>query len=522
MTQVSAGTLAELLTGVAAGGPDRPAVLVPDNGRRLTYGELDRQARQVAAGLATLGVGHGDRIAVWLPNLPEALVLQFAAARLGAVVVGVNTRFRSAELGAILAASGASCLVMTQGFRDIDFAGILAETERRPRLVIGVGTDTPAGSRPWSSLFDHGSLDGEAGTAYDVCNLFPTSGSTGTPKLATHRQASVVAHARNDAVAFAMGPGDVSLCALPLCGVFGFNVVMSALAAGSTVLLPAAFDAAESAHAVAEHRVTHWHAADGMMRAVLDVAASEGLSLRSWREGAYAAFAGGGPDLVREIEETVGARVTGVYGASEVFALLARWPREWDPGRRGVCGGIPVSPDLEVRAVHPESGQVLPHGESGELQFRGYTVTAGYHGNPEATAAAFTPDGWYRSGDLGSTRDDGGFLYLSRLKDSLRLRGFLTDPAEIENQLQEHPAVRLAQVVGVTGADGGDVAVAFVELEAGAFVAPAELVEHCRRALANYKVPAAVHVVDEWPTVSGPNGVKIQKMRLRDRAVDLL
>jgi len=517
-------TVAGLLAAVAAAGPARTAVLVPETGRRLTYSELDRRSRQVAAGLAALGVEHGDRIALWLPNLPEALVLQFAAGRLGAVVVGVNTRFRSAELDAILAAAEPACLVMAQGFRDIDFAGILAETDRRPPLVVGVGSDVPEGARPWSSLFDHGSLDAELGTAYDVCNLFSTSGSTGIPKLATHRQASVVAHARNDATAFAMGPDDVSLCALPLCGVFGFNAVMSALAAGSTVLLPAAFDAAEAAHAIDEHRVTHWHAADGMMRGVLDVAAAEGLSLRSWREGAYAAFAGGGPDLVREIEESVGARVTGVYGASEVFALLARWAREWDPDRRGVCGGIPVSPDLQVRAVHPESGEVLPHGEPGELQFRGYTVTSGYHGNPSATAAAFTPDGWYRSGDLGSTRDDGGFLYLSRLKDSLRLRGFLTDPAEIEVQLQQHPAVLLAQVVGVSGPDGGDVAVAFVELEPGAAATAtsAELVDHCRRALANYKVPAAVHVVDEWPTVSGPNGVKIQKMRLRDRAAGLL
>lgn len=519
------GTFSELLSSLARQRPDQAALLEPSSGDALTFTDLDTRSRRVAAGLAVTGVGRGDRVAAWLPNIPEWLVLQFAAARLGAVVVAVNTRFRAHELSEILRASAASCLVMPTGFLGIDFAGILAEARERAGLpavatvVVGNGS-VPEGALPWEELASHPPTDRDDGRPDDVSNIFATSGSTGTPKLVMHRQAGIVTHADNDAAAFDMHPGEVSLCALPLCGVFGFNAVMSALASGSTTVLPTAFEPAAAAEAMARYGVTHWHAADNMIRSVLAAAREAGLRLDTWREGGYASFSGGGEELVREVEQATGARITGVYGASELFALLSRWPRDWDAAERAVPGGYPVSAELAVRAVDSETGEVLDHGEPGELQFSGYTVAAGYFGNDEATAAAFS-GGWYRSGDLGATRADGGFVYLSRLKDSLRLRGFLTDPAEIEQHLQAHPDVNLAQVVGVPAADGGDAAVAFVQLRDGAAAGPAELVEHCRADLANYKVPAAVHLVTEWPTVEGSNGTKIQRMRLRDRALQL-
>lgn len=521
-------TFSGLLTSLAQQRPDQAAVVDPSSGDAMTFAELDDRSRRLAAGLAATGVAHGDRIAVWLPNIPEWLVLQFAAARLGAVVVAVNTRFRAHELSEILRVSDASCLVMPSGFRHIDFAGILAQTRERVDLsalstiLVGAAGDGPERALAWELLLAHPPTDRDDGRPGDVSNIFATSGSTGTPKLAMHRQTSIVTHARHDVTAFDMHPGEVSLCALPLCGVFGFNAAMSALASGSTTLLPDAFEPAAAAQAMARYGVTHWHAADNMIRGVLAAARESGLRLDTWREGAFASFSGGGPELVREVQRATGARITGVYGASELFALLSRWPPEWDAEARSVAGGFPVAADIVVRAVDSETGEVRAHGEPGELHFRGYCVAAGYFGNDEATAAVFTDDGWYRSGDLGSTRADGGFVYLSRLKDSLRLRGFLTDPAEIEAHLQTHPAVTLAQVVGAPDPDGGDIAVAFVELTPEAATDPGELVEHCRRDLANYKVPAAVHLVTDWPTVDGTNGVKIQRMRLRDRAAELM
>ena len=177
--------------------------------------------------------------------------------------------------------------------------------------------------------------------------------------------------------------------------------------------------------------------------------------------------------------------------------------------------------DIHVRAADPETGEVLGHDETGELQFTGYTVTIGYERNPEATAAAFTDDGWYRSGDLGSTQSDGTFTYYSRLKDSLRLRGFLVDAVEIEEQCNAHPDVAFTQVVGVSGGSG-DRAFAFVQPREAATLDLEELRTHCRDRMANYKVPARFVEVEQFPTVQGPNGVKIQKHRLRERAEQLL
>ena len=332
----------------------------------------------------------------------------------------------------------------------------------------------------------------------------------------------MVQHSLNVARAFDLHPGDAAAIALPLAGVFGFNAALGALAGGAACVLQPVFDAPELAGWITEGRITHVNGADNMLTAVLVALGGAASSRSRWRNGAFASFSGGGVALVREAEELTGVRLSGLYGSSELFALAARWSPDLPDVERSRAGGVPVSPLIEVRAADPESGQVLGPGKPGELQFRGYNICREYYGNPAATAAARTPDGWFRSGDLGTTLADGGFVFSSRLKDTLRLRGFLTDPAEIEEFLGTHESVRLAQVVGVPRDGEGDAAVAFVQLEPGRHVAPEELLEHCRGNLANYKVPSVISVVDAFPTVSGPNGEKVQKSRLRDQAALLL
>ncbi len=211
--------------------------------------------------------------------------------------------------------------------------------------------------------------------------------------------------------------------------------------------------------------------------------------------------------------------MTGLYGSSEGFALMSGWEPTAAVADRSRSGGRLISETMEVRCCDPETGRELGHDEPGELQFRGPNLIEGYLGNPEATAAAFTGDGWYRSGDLGHTIDERTFVFLARLGDSLRLRGFLCDPAEIERHLEAHPGVTTAQVVGVER--DGDVAVAFVT--AGSTnPTEDELIAHCRAGLANFKCPARVIVVDAFPVTEGPNGTKIRKTDLRDRASALL
>jgi fatty-acyl-CoA synthase len=199
-----------------------------------------------------------------------------------------------------------------------------------------------------------------------------------------------------------------------------------------------------------------------------------------------------------------------------VFALLARWPSALAVGERARAGGIAVGPELEVRVIDPDSGTERAIGQDGELCFRGPAVLACYLGDPAATDAALAPDGWFRSGDLGRLTRDGGFEYLARLGDSLRLRGFLVDPAEIERIIELHPAVDVAQVVGVERDAVGHVAVAFVRVVEPLTVDA--LRTHCASRIAAFKVPAAFVFVEEFPTVAGPNGVKIRKRELRDLA----
>ena len=368
----------------------------------------------------------------------------------------------------------------------------------------------------WDDLAVHPPLPPRA-VPEDLLIGFATSGTTGFPKLAMHDQAGVVRHAHDDAAAFDIRPGDRMLLDLPLCGTFGFSSVLAAIGGRATTLIDERFDPIDSARAIAEDGVTHYNASDDMVLRVLDTGLVRAGEHR-WREGGLANFTNAARTAV-ERAESLGVRLTGVYGMSEVFALLARWPREADATARARSGGVPVG-DNEVRVVDPDTGRVCPPGVDGELCFRGPVVLRGYLGDQAATAAVLGADGWFRSGDLGRLTGDGGFEFLARLGDSLRLRGFLVDPAEIEQRLEKHPAVALAQVVAADRPGRGQVAVAFVRLAHP--VPEEELRAHCAAGIASFKVPERVVAVEELPTVDGPNGVKILKRELRAMAQRLI
>jgi fatty-acyl-CoA synthase len=477
--------------------------------RRLTFQGLVEEASRVASGLQRLGLERGDVLGVWLPTVPEWLSLLVAAARLGVLVLPLNTRYRAVEVGKVLRTSRARVLVIPSEFLGIDFRGILAEAGADPPRVIELG-------EAYASLMDAPPWSGPSGSMDLLC-AFSTSGTTGgsSPKLAAHDQASIVRHAQSVARAFDIRPGDVLLCALPLSGVFGFNSALGALAAGATCVLQPVFDAAQAARLVVGHRVTHVFGSDPMLLGILEHG-GEDLAA-TWRRGGVANFAGLAGQVVSRADQ-IGVKVTGLYGSSECFALMAAWSPGDPLPLRAQAGGVPITPEIEVRAADPTSGEVLPADQPGELQVRGYNVLREYLHNPEATAAAFTSDGWFRSGDLGATRAQGGFVLSARLKDTLRLRGNLVDPVEIEEYLVQHPAVDAAQVVGVERPGEGDVAVAFVRLAPGQAATQADVVHHCARGMAAYKVPRRIVFVDDFPTVDSPNGVKIQKTRLRELA----
>ncbi len=524
---------------VAAATPDRTA-LIDQRGRSLTFAELRSATERVSLGLQRLGLGANSSVALFAPNRVEWVIASLATSAIGARALGLNTRFRTAELDYLLHVGRCDAMFVPEEFLGVRPHELLSGIRDTPRLIVDGDPgifDERFRAVAWTELeqteleqteleqtaVDH-AVDAQRGEA-SWCG-FTTSGTTGHPKLAIHTQAGTLHHHEAVIRSFELGPDTVAYVPLPLCGVFGFTTTLATLLAGGTVVLHETFSPATAAAAIAEHGVTFANAADNMISAILDEPAFDG-STTTWTTGVYADFTNTGAAVAERAERLTNGRLrlSGVYGSSEGFALMSRWPSGAPVAQRSVNGGELVSDQLDVRCVDPETQTLLPNDAPGEIQFRGPGMISEYLEHldaPEtasANARAFTSDGWFRTGDLGFTVADRAFVFNARLGDSLRLRGFLCDPTEIEHHLERHELVEHAQVVGVDR-PGGQVAVAFVRLrpDGDPLTAPDTLLEHAKQGLANYKTPDRIVIVDAFPVTDGPNGVKIRKVELRDDA----
>ncbi len=500
--------------------------------RALTFAALHEAALRAARGLSDLGVGPGDRVALWLPNVPAYPILYFACARLGAIAVAVNTRYRAVEVADIVSRSGAKVLACAPAFRRIDFLSILADISPdaldRLAAIVTIG-ETPEPVPPaivhrrrvqFERLLSRPRHAANHASARAPCNIFTTSGTTSAPKFVLHRQGAVAGHLQQVARSFDFAaPGTVSLAVLPLCGVFGFNQTLATLAAGRPTVLVESYEIEEIARLVALHRPTTLFGSDDMFARLLELMPDE-RAFASIKWAGYAAFNASLEDLPERAEPR-GLRLVGLYGMSEVQALYARQPLDAPISRRKLGGGVPVSPFGHVRVRDPDTGALLKPGEPGMLECAGPSLMVGYYGNDAATAATMTPDGYVRTGDLGQLDGNGGFTFLSRMGDVLRLSGFLVNPLEIETHIQQVAGIDGCQAVAVAS-PGGVRAVAFVTLRSGASLDEAAVIAHCRQGLAGYKVPVRVFAIDDFPRTPSPNGLKIQRNRLRERAEALL
>lgn len=522
-------TVSAMIAAQARRAPAAPAIYY--DGSVLSYAELDLAGRRVARGLADLGVGRGDRVALWLPNTPAFLIIYLACARLGAIAVSVNTRLRGVDVGDVIGRSGAKLLVLWPGFRGIDFLAILddadgAALDRLEAVVLyaegaesaGAVERLPAHVRrvDFTDVAAKDALHADGAAPRMGCNIFTTSGTTKAPKFVLHHQAGIVTHAHQVAADFglAAAPGPV-LIPLPLCGVFGFTPAMAALAGGCPLVLMSSFDAARAVALVHAHGVVQTNLSDDMVMAMLDAADGE-IALPSLRFVGFGQFNAGLDDLVERAARR-GLTLVGLYGMSEMQAFFARRPESAPRASRGVAGGTPIAADGAVRVRDLESGQLLGPGETGELEVRGPSRMVEYFGDPLATQAALCADGFLRTGDLGFLEEDGGFTYLARMGDELRLGGFLTAPAEIESHLRQHPMVDGCQVVGAE-TDGGLRAVGFITLARGAEFDEETLIDYCGKGLARYKTPAIIVRLEAFPVTHSANGTKIQRVKLRDMA----
>jgi fatty-acyl-CoA synthase len=518
-----------LLADIAEETPGAPALI--HGGRTTSFAELLDAASRVAQGLADLGVTPGDRVALWLPNVPAYPIFYFACVRLGAIAVAVNTRYRAVEVADIVSRSGAKALACAPGFRRIDFLSILAEIDpaaldKLTALVV-VGEEPAAAPAaierlrrvPFDRLLSRPPLGANNARPNAPCNIFTTSGTTSAPKFVLHRQGAIASHAQQVARDFGFtAPDTLSLSVLPLCGVFGFNQTMATLAAGRPCVLVESYEIDEIGRLIAHYKPTTMFGSDDMYARLLELVPGD-RPFPSLKWVGYAAFNAAFANLP-EKAETRGLMLCGLYGMSEVQALYARQPPDSPVTRRKKGGGIPTSPLGHVRVRDPETGALLGVGEPGALECAGPSLMVGYYGDEKATANAMTSDGYVRTGDLGELDGQGGFTFLSRMGDVLRLSGFLVNPLEIETHIQKLPAIADCQTIAVPRPEGVR-AVAFVILQPGATLDEQEVIAHCRRGLANYKVPARVFAVPDFPKTPSPNGFKIQRGKLREMAQGL-
>lgn len=519
-----------LLADIADEMPGAPAFIHGE--RTISFGEVLDAASRAAQGLADLGVGPGDRVALWLPNVPAYPVLYFACARLGAIAVAVNTRYRAVEVADIVGRSGAKVLACSPGFRRIDFLSILAGLEPaaldRLTAIVTVG-DAPASVPPaiehrrripFDRLLSRPPFAANHALASTPCKIFTTSGTTSAPKFVLHRQGAIAGHAQQVARTFGFdAPDTLSLSILPLCGVFGFNQTLATLAAGKPCVLVESYEIEEIARLITRHKPTTMFGSDDMYARLLELMPGR-WPFRSIKWAGYGAFNAALEDLPERAQPR-GLRLAGLYGMSEVQALYSLQPLRLPVSKRKLGGGIPVSPLAHVRVRDPDTGALLGPGQPGALECAGPSLMVGYYGNEKATAETMTLDGYVRTGDLAELDGRGGFTFLARMGDVLRLSGFLVNPLEIETHIQKVPGIADCQTVAVPRSEGVR-AVSFVILHAGAVLDEAAVIAHCRHGLANYKVPLRVFAVDDFPKTPSPNGFKIQRNRLREMAEALL
>ena len=525
-------TISELIKPHGDKQGDSPALIYAGN--KICYTELISLGQRAARGLANLGVSHGDRVAFWLPNCPAYVVLYLACAQLGAIAVAVNTRFRSTEVADILCRSSATCLIIWPDFRDINFLQILRELDKTAlqelRTIICYGEkESPSEPSPFPSQFEKITyselvqsppLLKDHSTPTSGCNIFTTSGTTKAPKFVLHTHQSITNHAldiwRNLEQIIDNG---AFFHTLPFCGVFGFNHLSAALAGGKASVIQNAFDPTEAIALIDKYQVHYLSATDDMLLTLLD-ADQRDCAMPSLVCCGYGAFNLPAEEITKRATRK-GVKVVGLYGMSEIQALYARRSHEITTELRYLPGGKLVSKQAKVRARNPDTGDVLPHNQSGELEFKGPSLMKEYFGDQLATSKSFTSDGYLRSGDLGYTTSESEFVFEARMGDTFRLGGYLVSPTEIENVITKHKAIEAAQVVAVRIRNKMQ-PYGFVVAKGDIEISNELLRAHCEERIAKFKVPVSFQYLDQFPTTKSPNGTKIQRTKLRQMAEEAL
>jgi fatty-acyl-CoA synthase len=501
---------------------EREALVVRHQDVRFTYNELWDQTTRCARGLIARGVRKGDRVGIWSPNRYEWVVLQFAAARVGAILVNVNPAYKTAELEYALRQSGVSLLLLARGFRQTDYVAMLAEVrDRCPELREALVFEDD-----WAALM--AAADGvpeedlaarEATLEFDdPVNIQYTSGTTGAPKGATLSHHNVVNNAFFGTEQLRLTEQDRLCAPVPLYHCFG--CVLATLGCsthGACLVLPSeTFEPLAVLEAIQAERCTALYGVPTMFTLALEHPRFGDFDLSSLRTGTM----GGAPcplELMKRVQQRMHMReVTIACGMTET-APLSTQTSTTDPLDKQVSSVGRAHPHVEIKIVDPDTGRTLPRGMPGEQCTRGYNVMLGYWNNPEATRSAIDSAGWMHTGDL-ATMDEGGYIKIvGRIKDMIIRGGENIYPREIEEFLYTHPVITEVQIIGVPSERYGEEVMAWVKLREGSQLTEEDLAAYCRGKIATYKIPRYWKFVEDFPmTVTG----KIQKFRMREIAID--
>jgi fatty-acyl-CoA synthase len=509
-------TIGQMWDAAVAAHAPRDALVSPQQGIRWSYAEMHEEVERCARGLLARTVRAGDRVGIWSPNVAEWVVLQFATAKIGAILVNVNPSYRRHELEYALRHSGCSLLVLAEGFRDVDYVALLdgADTPAlRDRVLLGDG---------WQRLLAEGDevptsklRAREAEVDFDQpINIQYTSGTTGFPKGATLSHHNILNNGFFIGEALGYGPADRVCIPVPFYHCFG--MVLGNLAVvthGACIVIPSAgFDPLAVLQTVAEERCTSLYGVPTMFIAELGAPEFGSFDLSSLRTGIMA----GSPcpiEVMRRVKtEMHMEEVTICYGMTETSPVSTQTPRGASLEKQiGTVGR--VHPHVEVKIVDPATGRTLPRNQPGELCTRGYSVMLGYWQDDEATRTAIDTGRWMHTGDLATMDEEGYVNVVGRIKDLIIRGGENVYPREIEEFLYTHPEIADVQVFGVPDERYGEEICAWVVLRQGSALDEEAVRDFCRAGIARYKVPRYVRFVDGFPlTVTG----KVQKFRMRE------
>jgi fatty-acyl-CoA synthase len=502
-------------------------------GRRWTFAEVAAGVDRVARGLVALGVRPGDKVALWMLNRPEWIEIAFAVLRIGAVLVPINTRFRTEDVAYVVDQSDASTLILAERSGPVDYLamvrdlrplGVAPAASRVPRLerVVLLGDEARPATVAWSELLARGARvdDGAFAARVDavdpeaVAFLMYTSGTTGFPKGVMHNH-RVVRNVTDRTFRLGITEHDVIMMYLPLFHTFAFTEgMLTSMVAGARQVLTETFDAGESLGLIARERATIVHGFDTHFKELCEAHDRHPCDVSSIRTGLCAAGMSSSTPIAYRARKLFRGLVSG-FGMSECGVGVAIGSLDSTDEQSCEASGYPA-PGYEVRVVDPETGLDQPPGTPGEIRVRGYTMMLGYYNKPEATAAALDAEGWLHTGDMGLMRPDGYLRFMGRYKDMLKIGGENVDPMEVEAYLMGHPGISVAAVVSYPDARLSEVGVAFLRCEPGHTLTEADVLAHCRGRIASFKIPRHVVFVDDFPMTSSG---KIQKVKLREEAL---